>query len=437
MNQLYEEFQNGSYDHPNYALSILHSSEGFTYYNATYTTWFLDTSTDTSKDIRKDTSMDTSKGTSMDTSMDSSMDRRATSIPQMVQLNDSSRFRTDHGFPVAASGACYVSDPKDPTRGYCAIPYEAVIEYEKQEEIRSIPKSWRMMRVLLDAIEDIYLLSQCNVIIAQGTSHFSTISILLLWARIGCDDIDDTTLLLDYDTMVEGRTPTAYLHGTNIQNETFHITSSPGSLRWRIYTNRFIGGLPFYPLGGSNISLEYNPWDVEYRIRIVNGLPRLPREMFYRESNSWGRYETYMDSITEEEIQILSENTPKFYNPPWPGSCPSDNIEEFPIDNYQSPYNYIVWLVNLGSDHNSEWHYDQASRCWLAARKLLQYYARHSTIINSYIDLEDIITGNIEAQSNRFRFYAKYVPNASSSKRKEKNKSKRRKQKASSKDSTY
>lgn len=302
--------------------------------------------------------------------------------PIIVRVNNSDRFRTDHGFPVAAAGACYVTDPAT-NSGMCAMPYEEVLRYEAMEEHRSTPTSTRMMTVLLDALEDIFLLSLSDVVIAQGSSHFSTLSVHLMWARTGCRDVTHSFLFLDMDSMIEGTTPCALLPGTNIQNDTFDATSSPGYMRWQIITNRFLSGLPFRTdIETGRVKVPYDPWEPARRISVVNGLPRMPRDMFEREASSWGER----------------------YTPPWPGSCPKG------MPKGARRYEFVTGLINLGAEHHEEWHFNQALRCWrLAMNIVMKFGFGSSAEAKKLSQIAEVVQGNIGYLRNRLRAYVAYA----------------------------
>ena len=67
-----------------------------------------------------------------------------------------------------------------------------------------------MMMVLFEAIEDLYLLSHVDVMVAQMSSHFSTVAALLIWARTGAADLSNI-LYLDSQLGQSGSNECAYL----------------------------------------------------------------------------------------------------------------------------------------------------------------------------------------------------------------------------------
>jgi hypothetical protein len=129
----------------------------------------------------------------------------------------SERFRAEHGAHiVAADGGCKPVMVPDPAGGRsteklgCAIPYNHVLDYRDDPELNKTPPPQRMMTVLLDAVEDLYLLSFTDVYVAQMSSHFSTVAALLIWARSGAADVSNV-LYLDSQLGVSGENECAYL----------------------------------------------------------------------------------------------------------------------------------------------------------------------------------------------------------------------------------
>eukprot|EP01042_Synura_sphagnicola_P027058 gene27058-34951_t len=191
-------------------------------------------------------------------------DPRAT--PKLFTIPNDHRYRTEHGsHTVAANGGC-LRDEKYKDKGMrCALHYEAIVQYQSMDEHRSQPRSLRLMRVLLESIEDLYLLSQCDALIAQGSSHFSTLAALLIWARtLGYDTFQPTSFtpltsspstpeyllrvhFLDQDGIRAGFTPTGFLHGMNLLNGTVGVDTrsvDSGIRRWQVHTAGFQTALP-------------------------------------------------------------------------------------------------------------------------------------------------------------------------------------------------
>lgn len=277
-------------------------------------------------------------------------------MPDMLSINNSERYRTEHGsHTVAANGGC-LRDEKYNERGMrCALNYEAIVHYQTLEEHRAVPRSVRLMRVLLESIEDIYLLSRCDVMIAQGSSHFSTLASLLLWARTGAKGMIDTVEFLDAKTIQQGFTPTAYLHGMNLLNGTNGIDNknvTNGAQRWAIHTNSFISGLPTN-IEVNSVRLNFDPWAPDARIKLVQGLPHVLDQLFYIEAKTW--------------LGMAR------YKPTLPGHCPGK------IKKGENPVSYAATVINLGVDHLGLSHYGQALQCWKDATQ----------VINEQLDMFD------------------------------------------------
>lgn len=117
-----------------------------------------------------------------------------------------------------------MKDPSYADKGMrCAMQYEDILLYQSLDEHRSVPRSYRLMRVLLESIEDIYLLSMCDALIAQASSHFSTMAAMLMTARLGVSNVLSNVVYLDIENVKSGLFPTALLHGMALFY--LHITS--------------------------------------------------------------------------------------------------------------------------------------------------------------------------------------------------------------------
>ncbi len=72
------------------------------------------------------------------------------------------------------------------------------------DDYRNTPKGQRLMRVMVEAIEDLWILSLSDALIAQGSSYFSTLAAVLIWARTGCDGAPDRVVYLDAIDIASG-----------------------------------------------------------------------------------------------------------------------------------------------------------------------------------------------------------------------------------------
>lgn len=277
-------------------------------------------------------------------------------IPAVHTINNVDRYRTKHGsHTVAANGGC-LRDPNYDKRGMrCALNYEDIVLYQGIEEHRSVPRSLRLMRVLLESIEDLYLLSRCERLVAQGSSHFSTLAALLIWARTGVRQIENVNVYLDAPSIAAGFTPTAYLHGMNLLNGTHGVdTTNPaaGRQRWQMHTFSFISGLKTDLIDNTQLYPDGAFLAPQNWMQLVEGLPRLPEKIFYWEARSWlGRGKRGQQHT---------------YEPSWPGHCPAD------MPRGHDPTMFAGAVVNLGVDHLGASHTGQALQCWQVALQALE-----------------------------------------------------------------
>jgi hypothetical protein len=172
-------------------------------------------------------------------------------LPCVFIAEPSERFRTiDGSHTVAADGGCI--------RDVCALPADRVVHHRTQNakdeqrtpeslsdgEISGEARAHRIMRTLFEAVEDIYMLSYADSIISQGTSHFSTIAVLLSWARTGTYGGDASSFFLDHKDLSSGLLQPGFIHGS--VNQTSAIAPSRAAERWGTHTKRFIEGLSAY-----------------------------------------------------------------------------------------------------------------------------------------------------------------------------------------------
>lgn len=291
--------------------------------------------------------------------------------PTLKTINNTKRYRTEHGsHTVAANGGCLRDDKYSEKGMRCSLNYDAIVHYQSIDEHRSVPRSKRLMRVLLESIEDIYLLSRCETLIAQGSSHFSTLAGLLILAKTKADQFKNTINYLDEESIEKGFIPTALLHGMNLLNGTNGVDESDfksGLQRWLIHTNSFISGYPNQP-DMYKYNLGFNPWDVENRIKLIDGLPQIHEKLFYLEAKTW-----------------LNKGN---YKPVLPGHCPG------PIKKKDNPNEYIPNTANLGVEHLGLSHQGQAMQCWSNSLAAIQEIKKIEK--NDHLDeLEKIVTGNM------------------------------------------
>jgi hypothetical protein len=289
-------------------------------------------------------------------------------IPCMFTVNPADRFRTKHGsHTVAADGGCTTQNSKT----VCALHhYEIGLYIDKQSHDRPM----RLMRVMLEAIEDLYYLSYTDKIITQVSSHFSTIGVMLLWARMGAND-PKSAMFVDELPMVTGETHTSMLHGA--LNGTNKIDADNGFKRWKVHTLRFVEGLEEESIlnyAEKKIRTMPKSYDNSFDLKIDENIPFMHKDLFYTEVQRW--------LGNPNDIPI------------WNIECP---LKQLRNDNY---IEHIMANINFGSDHLTSGHINQAIRCWKYVEKELSNNNKlkenkvTSSIIESYLD---VAQGNIDA----------------------------------------
>jgi hypothetical protein len=259
------------------------------------------------------------------------------------------------------------------------------VKYNSTKEHGPESKLERMMRVLLESIEDLYFLSRTDVILTQMTSHYSTYAALLSWASTGAVD-PDSIVYLDSKSVINGKLQCALLHGGN--NLTYHTNDldrwhkisrkfyqgiSQNFLSSKTYSN-FSVGLPQYVTvdnsfnisDTSNMSyniVEFDPHHDNFRATIIDNLPTLPEIPLRLEISRW-----------------LGGN-----NLIWPGECPVKR--NFKIN----PLLHVSDNINLGTDHHV-FHFQQAAKCWLEAYEGLADLEGHP----KYDEYYDVVTSNLD-----------------------------------------
>lgn len=289
-------------------------------------------------------------------------------IPCMFTVNPEERFRTVHGsHTVAANGGCVAQNGKT----VCALHHYEIDLYKDTHEF---DRPMRLMRVMLEALEDLYFLSYSDKIITQGSSHFSTIGVMLSWARMGAND-PTSVIFVDYLSMASGETHTSMLHGS--LNGTNKIDADKGYKRWKSHTYRFIEGLveeSVLHYGNEKYKVMPKGIDNSYDLKIEENIPFLHKFLFYTEVKRW--------LGNPNDVPI------------WNLECPlkllhSNNYIEHIMDN-----------INYGSDHLNAGHINQAIRCWKYVEKeltnniFLKENKVTSSVIASYLD---VVQGNIDS----------------------------------------
>lgn len=310
-------------------------------------------------------------------------------VPNISIIDNSIRYRNEHGsHTVAADGAC-TFDEKLAEQGLqiCAIDMEAMAIYKATERHRSVPRPTRLMLALLEAIEDLYILSLCDTLIGTGTSYYSTMASLLIWARTGAVNASNTAVFLDSEGMTSGTLPNAYLNNYHQLEPSANLVTDT-SVKWKQYTDEFISGIETryeadLRLGlVTSASLAFNPWAPGLLVKVVRGLPYLPAKVFYREAQLW-----------------LGLGT----QPSWPGDCAALEMHALRLDikedrdkdkeglveerrkivynNMNDGFAFlqgVADVLNAGSEHGRIYHHGQSIDCWSRALDLLK--AEHAQL---------------------------------------------------------
>lgn len=295
--------------------------------------------------------------------------------PVIFTVNASERYRTPHGsHTVAADGGC--------VRDVCAMHAHDILAYRAQPDHAAVPRPQRIMRVLLESIADLYMLSHTDHLVSQGSSHFSTLAAMLIWARTGGVAAPSRCTYLDEGLIAEGIVQTSYLHGS--LNGTAHIAPGRGHERWASHSRRFFEGLTVPERsqstdGALRASSTFSIDGPEMRLALVDGLPLFPGDTFYREARRWlGGHEG-----EGREAPI------------WAGECPLQRLPR------QRAHDYIIELINHGADH-SDLHPSQAAKCWSEAGRVLQDATQDGigdpVEPDQAANLQDVIVGNLAAQ---------------------------------------
>eukprot|EP01041_Mallomonas_annulata_P002553 gene2553-4986_t len=328
--------------------------------------------------------------------------------------DSSQRFRTNHGsHTVAADGGCILQS--------CALPWDILQEYTTTTTTTTtaaaastttatatattdrmyepaVPRENRIMRVLLESIEDLFYLSKTDVLITQMTSHYSTYATLLI------------------KEVSEGSLHCAFIHsGANLSA----IPAGRGAERWNRLTHKFFQGLSedycdanldinftlnefqqqmfkqdrcssinntsksnnnivdnMKQFGSSSYTssstssedsclepILFNTGSDRFRLRMEDNLPMFPHSAFEIEVQGWlGTVESELPEGNNEDREGKESRESSFTI--WPGECP---LTKRPG---QSMREYVIDLINHGSDHH-RYHTNQAMRCWNKALDIL------------------------------------------------------------------
>lgn len=248
----------------------------------------------------------------------------------------SKRYRSQHGaHTAAADGAC---------EGQSCALYPHVANYYKQMNDQSPEgRATRILRSVLEAIEDMHMLSHAHVLAGTGSSHFTVMAVMLSWARHGVPPGADTVIFMDKELVESGVVQCGFMHGS--LNKTSFISEDKGYMRWAMLTRRFMEGL--------DKGVDVNPMEAtekerQYSLRMENNLPKLPEYVFRTEARRWLGKKTHL----------------------WPGECPLPQEPSTGKSAAEEKLDHAINLINWGTYH-LDLHAEQAMRCWLAAKELI------------------------------------------------------------------
>lgn len=206
--------------------------------------------------------------------------------------------------------------------------------------------SARVERVVREAVEDIAVLSHCACLVGTATSHFSTMGMLLAWARLldahdgqGADaasfPIDPKAfVMLDGEEVARGQFESSHLLGT-FRNQTL-ISRKDGPLRY------------------AHLEMRLREKELEVSTPLLRADPRnfgLPT----------------MSHSAFDEISAV-----------W--TSPDGNCSEMEGEGFEVVGNY-------GADHH-EWHPGKALACWQLSMDLLHRQA--STLRAKGVDVDQV-----------------------------------------------
>jgi hypothetical protein len=152
-----------------------------------------------------------------------------------------------------------------------------------------------------------------DAVISQGSSHFSTMAVTLVWARFGTR-FHDRYYYLDHADISSGLTPNAFIDGSsfNLWPGTTFVFAGPSKLvfvfqyfclccchptprvipevapwRWYYHTYRFVSGLRGEHSEINDALPAILIEDAGSAIRFENGVGYMPETVFYQEAARW------------------------------------------------------------------------------------------------------------------------------------------------------
>jgi glycosyltransferase involved in cell wall biosynthesis len=281
--------------------------------------------------------------------------RRLPPVPRLATPDPASRFLSPLGSHTsAADGACIGR--------VCALPPENVTELLRAAaKPDAVPAAVRLFTVFSDAVEDLFLLSSGDMLLAQCSSFFSTYAGMLLWARGGGFAPGGALFrCLDEADVRAGTLQSGFFPGVTPGTEDMPPRGGDGtSLRWERHTDCFVEGRRAAP----SARIAYAPGAP---------VPTLPGAAFHAEATRWSRRaDSGWGPIRPSECPILR---PAFEA----GEVEAAGGEGEGAEEWEAAFGgrggaaLRLAAANLrrGRRHRPD-HSNQAFRCWKHAAEVL------------------------------------------------------------------
>lgn len=262
--------------------------------------------------------------------------------PCIFVSEPSERFRTPHGsHTAAADGGC----TKVEGGKLCSLYADAIDYYTSTHDQSPGARATRILRTMLEGVEDIYTLSYSQVFAGTGTSQFSVMGMFLSWARYGVWPGGESVIIMDEGPLEEGLLQNGFLHGKI--NGTGAMQAGHGYKRWTGLTRCFLEGIE--PTA-TYIGAFYEPTEKErgWLLRMQDHIPYLPEAVFRAEVRRW---------TGKKGSQIV-----------WPKECPLP-LPDGELD-VPTLLNHTQSLLEVAKVHDRI-HPNQARKCLGEAKRIL------------------------------------------------------------------
>jgi glycosyltransferase involved in cell wall biosynthesis len=217
------------------------------------------------------------------------------------------------------------------------------------------PSAVRMMRVLAEAAEELFLLSRADEFIGQASSFFSTSAMLLGWAhRAGGADAA-ATHMPDAAGVAAGTVQCGLIAAG--LNATAAIPAGRGHERWIAVSKRFIGGVTpedTAECGGHTTGYLFGCDIPARRMRFDALLPLMPAGVFAREARRW------LGAPAHARV--------------WDGECPllDEDWEAADGADVHDALRFAALSFDAAEGHRASAHQGQAFACWDQGERALR-----------------------------------------------------------------